>query len=75
MKHTENTSKYESDEGKMIVRKSDNRIMGYGIELGINDSIDNYEEREFTEEEIVTFWESIGMKDPRKPYHLILSKQ
>ena len=66
MTHIDDTSLYEADNGKMFVRKSDGLIMGDGIDLGISDSIDNYEEREFTEEERAAFWESIGMDDPKK---------
>lgn len=67
MTHIDGTSLYEADNGKMFVRKTDGFIMGDGIDLGISDSIDNYEEREFSEEERAAFWESIGMKDPKKP--------
>lgn len=35
---------YYADEGKVIVRISDNFVMGDGIDLGDNDSIDNYTE-------------------------------
>lgn len=66
MKHTDGTSLYEADDGKMIVRKSDDAIMGDGIDLGVADTIDNYEEREFTGEERAAFWESIGVPDPKK---------
>lgn len=66
MTHQDGTSLYKADDGKMIVRKSDGFIMGDSIDLGISDSIDNYEEREFTEEERAAFWESIGMEDPKK---------
>lgn len=65
MTHIDGTSLYEADNGKMFVRKSDGLIMGDGIDLGISDSIDNYEERVFTEEERAAFWASIGMKDPK----------
>ena len=67
MTHEENTNLYLADDGKMFVRKSDGFIMGDGIDMGVNDSIDNYEEREFTEEERAAFWASIGMEDPKKP--------
>ena len=67
MTHIDGTSLYEADDGKMFVRKSDGKIMGDGIDLGVADVIDNYEEREFTEEERAAFWESIGMDDPKKP--------
>lgn len=41
---------FTADEGKTIVRKSDQFVMGTGIDLGVNDSIENYEEVELTEE-------------------------
>ena len=66
MTHRENSSLYLADDGKMFVRKSDNFIMGDGIDIGINDSIENYEEKAFTEEEISCFWKSIGMEDLKK---------
>jgi len=67
MTHRENSSLYLADDGKMFVRKADNFTMGDGIDIGINDSIENYEERSFTEEEISRFWKSVGMDDPKKP--------
>lgn len=67
MIHVDGTRQFDADEGKMIVRKSDGFIMGDGLDLGVSDSIDNYEERGFTEEERAAFWESIGMDDPKKP--------
>ena len=54
---------YKSSEGKLIVRKGDDFIMGDRIDLGSNDSIDNYEERSFTEEEIANFYKGIGDDD------------
>lgn len=41
---TEDNKLYLCDEGKIFIRKSDGDIMGDGMDLGINDSIDNYEE-------------------------------
>lgn len=41
---------FTADDGKTIVRKEDQFVMGTGIDLGDNDSIDNYEEVELTEE-------------------------
>lgn len=35
---------YLADEGKTFIRKSDGFDMGDGIDLGVNDSIENYEE-------------------------------
>jgi len=66
MKHNENSRFYKADDGKMIFRKSDGKIMGDGICLGDNDSIDNYEEREVIEEVREQFFNEIGMKDPKK---------
>ena len=67
MSYDEKNRIYTADDGKMFVRKSDGRIFGDHVQLGRNGSIDNYEEREFTEEERAAFWESIGMDDPKKP--------
>jgi len=54
---------YTAGEGKLIVRKADDFIMGESIDLGSADSIDNYEEREFTQQEIDDFHRSIGDED------------
>lgn len=66
MIHIKGTRLYEAEDGKMIIQVSDGKIMGDGIDLGVNDTIDNYDEREFTEEERAEFWRSIGMDDPKK---------
>ena len=66
MIHINGTSLYEADDGKMLVRKSDGSIMGDGIDLGISDTIENYEERDFTDEERAAFWESSGRYDAKK---------
>lgn len=66
MKHNENTRLYEADDGKMLVRKFDGKVVGDGICLGDSDDISNYEEREFTEEQRAQFFKNIGMKDPKK---------
>lgn len=66
MTHRDGTSFYEADDGKMFVRISDGSIMGDGLDLGVADTIDNYEERTFTEEERAAFFASIGMDDPKK---------
>jgi len=67
MTHAENSNLYRADEGRLFVRKSDGFVMGDGIDLGVADSIDNYEEREFTPEEIEAFLESVtpGRRLPR----------
>ena len=65
MTHEYGTNLYWADDDKMFVRK-DGTIMGDGIDLGPDNSIDNYEERVFTEEERAAFWKSIGLKDPKK---------
>ena len=58
---TQNGNIYTADEGKLIVRKADDFIMGDSIDLGSADNIENYEEREFTQEEIDAFFESVGI--------------
>lgn len=52
---------YKADKGKLIVRIADDFIMGDAIDLGSADSIDNYKEREFTDEEIKEFFKSIDI--------------
>ena len=47
---TINDRQYLSDEGKVFIHKETKDIMGWGICLGDNDSIDNYEEVECPEE-------------------------
>lgn len=56
---------YTAEEGKLIVRIADNYIMGPDIDLGTADSIDNYEEREFSKEEIDAFYEKYGIVKPQ----------
>ena len=58
---TQNGNLYKAGEGKLIVRKADDFIMGDIIDLGSEDNIDNYEEREFSKEEIKAFFESVGI--------------
>ena len=53
---------YTAAEGKLIVRIEDDFIMGPDIDLGTDDDITNYEEREFTKEEIRKFYENLGIK-------------
>ena len=66
MKHKENSRMYKADDGKMLVKVSDGKVIGDGICLGDNDDISNYEEREFTEEERAQFFKDIGREDPKK---------
>jgi len=47
---TKDNKLYHADEGKVFVRKSDGFVMGKGIDLGVNDSIENYEEKEINNE-------------------------
>lgn len=61
MKHIENTSIYKAEEGCFIVRKADGFIMGENIDLGSADSINNYEDKKYTEEEYKEFYKSIGI--------------
>ena len=41
---------YLSDEGKVFKQKETGLIYGWGISLGLNDTIDNYEEVDCPEE-------------------------
>ena len=47
---TVNEKNYLSDKGKVFIHKESQEIMGWGICLGDNDSIDNYEELDCPEE-------------------------
>lgn len=62
----QNNNVYTAEEGKLIVRIEDDFIMGPDIDLGTDDNIANYEERDFTEEEIKEFYESVGLEYPVK---------
>ena len=42
--------KYTADSGKTFIRTSDSKPMGHVLIMGVNDSIDNYEEADLTEE-------------------------
>ena len=44
-----NETNYLSDEGMVFKQKETGVIYGWGISLGVNDSIDNYEEVECPE--------------------------
>lgn len=45
-----NETNYLSDEGMVFKQKETGVIYGWGISLGLNDSIDNYEEVDCPEE-------------------------
>ena len=47
---TINDRNYLSDEGKVFQHKESKNIMGWGICLGVSDSIENYEEIDCPEE-------------------------
>lgn len=66
MKTTDNQH-YKADEGCFIVRKEDQVIMGEAIDLGSADSIDNYTEKAFTEEEIANYRKEWGIAEPQEP--------
>lgn len=53
-----------ADKGKWFVRKSDNQIIGTSLDLGTADSIENYEEKEYTPEEYKSFCEKYGVPIP-----------
>lgn len=56
----QNGNIYTAEDGNFIIRKADGFIMGEDIDLGSADSIENYEEKPYTEEEYKAFYESIG---------------
>lgn len=55
---------YTADNGKMIVRKEDNFVMGESIDLGSDDNIKNYTEEAFTEEKIAQLHKEWGTEQP-----------
>ena len=60
MKYKDNL--YKAEEGKLIVRISDDFVMGPEIDLGSADSIENYEERDFSKEEIEQLYKEWGIE-------------
>lgn len=64
----QNGNIYTAEDGKLIVRKSDGFIMGDAIDLGSADNIENYEENEFSQEEIDAFFESVGINHKNKEH-------
>lgn len=63
MTHIENSSCYKADEGNFIIEIATGRTMGEAIDLGVNDTIDNYKEEPYTPESYKAYYESIGMWD------------
>ena len=56
---------YKANKGCFIVRKSDSFIMGEEIDLGISDSINNYDDEAYTEESYKQFYESLDIEPPK----------
>lgn len=54
-------TRYKADKGCFIVRKSDQVIMGEVIDLGSDDSVENYEDQPYTDESYREFYASIGI--------------
>ena len=67
MTYDEETRIYTADEGRLVIRKSDGKVMGRSLQLGEGGSIDNYEEREYTAEEIAALDERHGKRRPERP--------
>jgi hypothetical protein len=61
MRHQEDSSVYIADDGCMFVRKSDDFVMGDRLDLGVGDSMDNYDERHFSKGERDAFLRSLGI--------------
>lgn len=47
---TKDNVNYEADKGNVFIRKSDNRVVGYGLGIGLSDNINNYYETDCPEE-------------------------
>lgn len=56
-----NNRLYKAEKGCFIMRLSDGKIMGESICLGTADSIENYEDIEYTEEQLKDFYREIGV--------------
>ena len=56
-----------ADDGKLFVRKTDGRIFGRRLVLGKDSTIDMFEEREFTAEEIAELDHKYLPKRPVRP--------
>ena len=52
---TQNENKYTADKGKWFVRKPESFVMGEILDMGIYDSIENYDEVTYTKEEYKEF--------------------
>ena len=63
----QNGRNFTADKGNFIIRKEDDFIMGEGICLGVNDSIENYYERKYDEEEYYLF--CIKYNIPKEQIH------
>lgn len=63
-----NETNYLSDEGKVFKQKNTGIIYGWGISLGLNDTIDNYEEVDCPEEYKgnESYDNTIKLKKPKK---------
>ena len=59
MKNKENTSIYIAEEGCLIIRKKDRLLMGDCIDLGSVDCIDNYEDKEYSKEELDAYYTTL----------------
>lgn len=56
----QNENIYKADKGKWFVRKADSFVMGKSLDMGIYDSIENYDEVAYTEEEYNEFQNRYG---------------
>lgn len=60
---------YVADEGKLFVRKADGKIFGRRLALGVNSTIEMFEEKTFTPEEIAELDRKYLPKRPARPTH------
>lgn len=62
----QNENIYKADKGKWFVRKADSFVMGRSLDMGIYDSIENYDEVAYTEEEYEEFQNRYGHTKNKK---------
>lgn len=58
---------YVADEGKLFVRKADSKIFGRKLVLGKDSTVDMFEDRAFTAEEIAELDSKYLPKRPTRP--------
>lgn len=65
---------YVADDGKLFVRKADGRIFGRRLVLGKDSTIDMFEEKAFTAEEIAELDRKYLPKRPVRPVRPVIKE-